>query len=487
MPVTLSRRQVLLGGGSAVVVVAGALGRGSRAAPAQGPPFAVPRSTEVDLVDHLLGRCAFGASPGDRERLRGLGATTDAAVDRWIDQQLAPGEEEPDLRRSLARLDSLGQPLGELYEWKPEVLLRELSSAALLRAVASRWQLREVMVDFWGDHLNIDASKGECAWLKAADDREVVRHHALGRFRDLIAASALSPAMLWYLDGRTNRRATASERPNENYARELLELHTLGADGGYTQTDVMEAARCLTGWTVRDRHRFRKGRVELDAALHDDGEKHVLGRRIPAGGGAQDLEALLDLVTSHPATARHVSTKLCRRFISDAPPASAVDAVATAFRTSGGDVPTTLRALLRTEAFRAPETRRAKLKRPFQLVASALRATGARTDGGAPLLEHLRHMGQSPFQYPTPEGAPDVRPAWTGTLLWRWRLAMALEQGEVTGTQIDVPRLVVRAGGIESLAAHLLGRTPDAAERVALASSPRPLALLLASPAFQRC
>ena len=483
---SLSRRQVLLGGGSAVVV-AGALGRGTRAAPAQAPLFAVPRSTQVDLVDHVLARCAFGASPGDRERVRSLAGTADAAVDRWIEQQLAPGEEEPELRRSLSRLDSLGQPLGELYEWKPEVLLRELSSAALLRAVASRWQLREVMVDFWNDHLNLDASKGECAWLKAADDREVVRRHALGRFRDLIAASALSPAMLWYLDGRTNRRATASERPNENYARELLELHTLGADGGYTQADVMEAARCLTGWTVRDRHRFRKGRVEIDPSLHDDGEKHVLGRRIPAGGGARDLDALLDVVTAHPATARHLSTKLCRRFISDAPPASAVDAVAAAFRTGGGDVPSTLRALFRTEAFRAAETRRTKLKRPFQLVASALRATGARTDAGAPLLEHLRRMGQSPFRYPTPEGAPDVGPAWTGTLLWRWRLAMALEQGEVAGTSIDVPRLVARAGGVEGLAAHLLGRTPDASERAALATSHRPLALLLASPDFQRC
>jgi len=469
------------------VAVAGALGRGSRAAPAQVAPFAVPRSTEVDLVDHVLARCAFGASPGDRERVGGLGATTDAAVDRWIDQQLAPGEEEPDLRRSLARLDSLGQPLGELYEWKPEVLLRELSSAALLRAVASRWQLREVMVDFWSDHLNIDASKGECAWLKAADDREVIRGHALGRFRDLIAASALSPAMLWYLDGRTNRSANTSERPNENYARELLELHTLGADGGYTQTDVMEAARCLTGWTVRDRHRFRKGRVEFVPALHDDGEKHVLGRRILAGGGARDLEALLDVTTSHPATARHVAMRLCRRFIADAPPPGAVDAVARAFRTSDGDVPTTLRALLRTDAFRAPEARRIKLKRPFQLVVSALRATGARTDGGAPLLEALRSMGQAPFQYPTPEGAPDVAPAWTGTLLWRWRLAMRLAEGTVPGTSVDVAALAGRAGGLGGLAAHLLGRMPDPAERAALAASSRPMALLLASPAFQRC
>ena len=482
----LSRRQLVVGAGSTVTLAVVA-GRATRAAAAPGATFAVPRSPEVDLVDHVLARCGFGAAPGERERVRNLAARSDEAVDRWINEQLAPGDEQPELRRSLGRLDSLEQPVGELYEWKPEVVLRELSSAALLRAAGSRWQLREVMVDFWSDHFNIDASKGECAWLKAADDRDVIRRHALGRFRDLVRASALSPAMLWYLDGRTNRRATASERPNENYARELLELHTLGADGGYAQTDVMEAARCLTGWTVRDRHRFRKGRVEFDPALHDDGEKHVLGGRIPAGGGARDLDALLDVATAHPATARHLATKLCRRFIGDEPPASAVDAVAVAFRNSGGDVRTTLRALFRTDSFRSPAARRTKMKRPFQLVASALRTTGARTDGGAPLLAALRSMGQSPFQYPTPEGAPDVARAWSGTLLWRWRLAMGLAEGTLSGSSLDVPGLVCRAGGIEGLAAHLLGRSPHLAERAVLARSASPLGVLLASPAFQRC
>ena len=483
----LTRRGMLVGGGAAVLSVA-ALGR--RSPPPTEPlaSFAVPERAEVDLVEHVLSRLTFGVAPGDREQLCTLAAKPVVAVDRWIDQQLeASGSEDPQLQRALGRLESIGQPLGELYEWKPEVLLQQLSTGALLRAAGSRWQLREVMVELWSDHFNVDASKGECAWLKTADDREVVRRHALGRFRDLLGASALSPAMLWYLDGRTNRRASSAERPNENYARELLELHTLGVEGGYTQTDVMEAARCLTGWTVRDRHRFRKGRVELDPALHDDGEKYLLGRRIPAGGGRQDLETLLDIVTSHPAAARHVATKLCRRFIADAPPASTVDAVAATFRTSGGDVRTTLRALFRTEAFRAPETRRMKLKRPFQLVASALRATGARSDGGLPLLEALRSMGQSPFQYPTPEGAPDVAGAWTGTLLWRWRLAMSLADGAIPGTSVDVPGLVSRSGGVEGLAAHLLGRAPDLVERAVLATSPKPLAVLLASPAFQRC
>ena len=478
----------MLVGGSAAVLSVAALGRRPVPPPEPLRTFAVPERAEVDLVEHVLSRLTFGVAPGDREQLCTLAAKPVVAVDRWIDQQLeASGSEDPQLQRALGRLESIGQPLGELYEWKPEVLLQQLSTGALLRAAGSRWQLREVMVELWSDHFNVDASKGECAWLKTADDREVVRRHALGRFRDLLGASALSPAMLWYLDGRTNRRASSAERPNENYARELLELHTLGVDGGYTQADVMEAARCLTGWTVRDRHRFRKGRVELDPALHDDGEKIVLGRRIGPGGGSRDVEALLDTVAAHPATARHVATRLCRRFIADAPPAAAVEAVAEAFRRSDGDVRTTLRTLFGTEAFRSPETRRAKLKRPFHAVASMLRATAARSDGGPALLEFLKRMGQAPFQYPTPEGAPDVAPAWSGTLLWRWRLAMALTGGELPGTSVDAERLAARTGGPVGLAAHLLGRTPDDAERSALAASPRPLALLLASPGFQRC
>jgi len=483
----LSRRGVLVAGGAAVLSVA-ARGRFGRAAAAPAPVFAVPSATEVDWVEHVLGRCTFGVAPGDRERLLALAPRTEDATDRWIDQQLAPGPDDaPELTRRLGRLTSLGQPAGELYEWKPEVLLRELSSAAVLRAAGSRWQLREVMVDVWSDHFNIDASKGECAWLKPADDREVIRRHALGRFRDLLAASALSPAMLWYLDGRANRRASDAERPNENYARELLELHTLGVDGGYSQADVMEVARCLTGWTVRDRHRFGKARVEFEPALHDDGEKRVLGRRIGPGGGPADLEALLDLVAAHHSTARHVATRLCRRFIADVPPARAIDVVAAAFQASAGDISTTLRALFRNAEFRSPAVRRAKLKRPFHAVASALRSTGARTDGGAPLLELLRSMGQTPFQYPTPEGPPDVAGSWTGTMLWRWRLALALSRGELAGTSVDVAELTAGAGGLDGLAAHLLGRRPDAKERRALSAGSGPLAVLLASPGFQRC
>jgi uncharacterized protein (DUF1800 family) len=366
------------------------------------------------------------------------------------------------------------------------VLLAELSGATLYRAVHARAQLREVVCHFWSDHFNIDISKGECAWLKTADDRDVIRRHALGRFQDLLRASAKSPAMLWYLDGRVNRKRNPAEKPNENYARELLELHTLGIDGGYTQRDVMEIARCLTGWTVRDQKGFFKGRVEFHRAQHDDGAKVVLGHELPAGGGEADLERVLTILAQHPATARHVASKLCRRFIADDAPA--LDAVASAFTSSGGDIAATLAALFRSPEFAAASARGAKLKRPFHFLASCLRATDAATDCGPRLQDFLARMGHAPFQHPTPDGYPEAASAWTGTLLWRWRLASGLARDEIAGTRIARAELEKRCGGASGMLAHLFGRAPSAIEIDTLrAAGPDALALALASPAFQRC
>lgn len=388
----------------------------------------------------------------------------------------------------LRRFPTLQEPTGELYEYKPRVLLSELVRSTILRAVLSRRQLMEVMVEFWSDHFNIDIGKGDCAWLKVADDREVIRPHALGHFCDLLRASASSPAMLWYLDGRVNRRARPEERPNENYARELLELHTLGVHGGYTQGDVMEVARCLTGWTVRPRSGFRKGQVEFHAYEHDAGAKTVLGQRIATGGSERDLHDVLDLVATHPSTSRHIATKLCRRFIADEPPETAVAAVAEGFRTSGGDIRQTLRILLTRPEF--VSARATKLKRPFHYIVSALRSTDALTDGASTLSDFLTSMGHAPFQYPTPEGYAAVAAAWERTLMWRWKFAAALAANRVEGTRIDVDELVRRAGGERSLMAHVLGRHPNATEQEAwnaMGGRASGLALLLASPAFQRC
>jgi uncharacterized protein (DUF1800 family) len=453
------------------------------------PPADVtpPPDAHLDLAAHVLNRCTFGARPGDREALLAPAATQEQAVAAWFAAQLAPATiDDAACERGVRRYETLTEPIGELFEYRERVLLHELTSATLYRAVHSRAQLREVMCHFWSDHFNIDISKGECAWLKTADDREVIRRHALGRFHDLLRASALSPAMLWYLDGRVNRKRKPEEKPNENYARELLELHTLGIDGGYTQTDVMEVARCLTGWTVRDRNGFFKGRVEFHPEQHDDGAKVVLGEKLAAGLGKEDIERVLEIVARHPASARHVAHKLCRRFIADDSPA--VEAVASAFTASGGDVAAALAALFRTDEFQAESARGTKLKRPFHFLASCLRATDAATDCGPSLTEYLSRMGHAPFQHPTPDGYPEAASAWTGTLLWRWRLAAGLAHGEVAGTRIDREQLERRCGGAAGLFAHLCGRAPSALEAQAVRDAGTDgLALSLASPAFQRC
>ena len=455
--------------------------------PPPAGPFATPEPRSADAVSHVLSRLTFGARPGDRERVAALGATPDAAVDAFIDEQLAPeGIDDARLERALRPMQVLDLPVGELYEYKAPVLLDAMTRATIVRAVRSERQLHEVMVEFWTDHFNIDVTKGDCRWLKAADDRDVIRRHALGTFPALVRASALSPAMLWYLDGRVNQRATGGGRPNENYARELLELHTLGVHGGYDQRDVMEAARALTGWTVRSKGEsaFGIGRVEFHPGLHDDGEKVVLGERLPPGLGARDVDALVHLVCAHPATARHVATRLCRRFIADPPPAPAVARVARAFSASGGDIRTTLRTLFHAPEFR--DARATRLKRPFHFIASALRATDASTDAGPALQDYLVRMGHAPYQCPTPDGYPQEAGPWLGTLLWRWNFAAALTRNHIVGTRVDVDALRERARGDERLAAHLLGRRPAPEEWRLLAGAPDPVALALASPPFQR-
>jgi uncharacterized protein (DUF1800 family) len=355
------------------------------------------------------------------------------------------------------------------------------------------------MVQFWSDHFNIDPSKGDARWLKVADDREVIRPHALGKFPEILRASALSPAMLWYLDGRVNRRARPEDKPNENYARELLELHTLGVHGGYAQQDVMEVARCLTGWSVRATDKppyFAVGKVEFHPEQHDFGAKEFLGCRIPAVSeslpkserealGRQELDRVLQIVTAHPATARHIADKLCRHFIADDPPPAAMAKVADTFRETTGDITAVLRTLFATEEFR--EARGRKFKRPFTFLVSALRATGAKTDAGLPLLDYLRRMGHAPFSYPTPEGYADKAEPWMGTLLWRWNFALALARNQIPGTSVALETLAKRAGSEEQLMAHILGRLPTVEETAAYHESEAGLALLLACPAFQYC
>ena len=440
---------------------------------------AAPSEASIDLEGHLLNRLAYGARPGDREEVKALGA------EAWIEKQLAPetiDDAACDLRAR--RFESLHASAGDIFEFKRSVVEAELLRATILRAVTSRRQLLEVMTGFWTDHFNISVGKGDCAWFKTVDDREIVRKHALGNFAAMVRASALSPAMLVYLDGATNRKADGREKPNENYARELLELHTLGVHGGYTQKDVMEAARCLTGWSVKGG--WNRGKVVFDRDAHDDGAKAVLGTVIPAGQGERDLDVLLEAVVRHPATAKHVAWKLCRRFIADEPPAGAVERVAAALRASNFEIKPALRALFGSREFRA--ARGTRLKRPFHFVVSALRAIDADTDGGQAIQNRLHRMGQAPFQYPTPDGYPEEPTPWLGTLLWRWNFALELASNRLPGTQAEMKELSGRFNDRPALAAHLLGRaaTDEELGLVRDVAGEQAVALLLASPSFQR-
>jgi uncharacterized protein (DUF1800 family) len=438
-----------------------------------------PGGDAIDLPTHVLNRLTFGPRPGEHHRIASMG------VDAFIEEQLAPAS--IDDRRcgwKTAELERINQPRAELYNEDPRLLLHELTRDRLLRAVYSKRQLQEVMVDFWSDHFNIAVNKGDCRWMHVADEREVVRPHALGNFRDLVKASALSPAMLVYLDGHDNKVVHPGDRPNENYARELLELHTLGVHGGYTQQDVMEAARCLSGWTYGHKPlRLLVSVVEFDAARHDDGEKMVLGARIAPGGGAKDLDDVIDLACRHPSTARHIASKLCRLFIADPPPPGAVDQAATTFGRTGGDIREVLRAIFASEAFRSH--RGGLFKRPQRFVVSALRAVGARTDAGEAVQRYLERMGHAPFGYPTPDGYPLHMTPWLGTLLWRWKFVLDLAGDRLAGTSADFNGLTAEMGGADAAAAHVLGRSPTALERQALGATSQPVALALAGPAFQ--
>jgi len=455
-------------------------------------PLTPPAAAEIDPVAHALNRWTFGPGPGDYARVTALG------VDAFLEEQLAPEKIDDGLcDRALARFaDCWREQLGEAYDEDAEVLPPMLRRVALLRATYSERQLFEVMSEFWSDHFNIDPGKGDCRYTKFADDHDVIRAHALGNFREMLRASALSPAMLWYLDGRANVKRTPAEKPNENYARELMELHTLGVHGGYTQHDVMEVARCLTGWTILAKKDdgfsgkllspFKdRARVAFRKEAHDDGAKQVLGRDVPAGLGEGDLDRVIGIVATHPSTAQFIATKLCVRFIGDEPPPAAVEVVAQAFTRSSGDIKTMLRALFATPEFRASAG--AKFKRPFHFVVSALRATNAQTDADRGLLSYLEKMGHVPFRYPTPDGYPARAQHWHATLLWRWKFALALANNRINGTHIERRELVAQIGGEAAVAATLLNRQPGAEERDALVKSGDSVALLLASPAFQHC
>jgi len=433
--------------------------------------FALP-DAPVDAGYRLLHRAGFGPRPGELTAYAQDGHA--ATVERLISAEVP---EAPTLVAQVRHLDVFQADSMELRDMPEDAVLRQLQQATVLRAVYGQNPLRERLADFWTNHFNIYGRKGLAAWRKPRDEESVVRKHALGKFPEMLRASAESPAMVAYLDTRVNVR----EQPNENYARELLELHTLGVDGGYTQRDIQEIARCFTGWTLEDRFLRPHGHLRFVPERHDNGEKLVLGRRIPAGGGVNDADRVIEIVCAHPATAKFLARKLSGYFLGDSFPEIERE-VAAVYERTGGDIRAMMRPLLAEPAMREAKP---ILKRPLDLVASSLRALDASTDGGRPLLDHLKAMGQPLYEWPMPDGYPVEARAWSGSMLPRWNYAFALANGEVAGTRPRIDGL-----DVELLFGALMGRRPAPRDRtlttaMGKATMTEAAALAIAAPDFQ--
>jgi uncharacterized protein (DUF1800 family) len=577
---------------------------------ARGQEEIAPSATPQDEIVHVLNRITFGPHPGDVERVEQMGlqnfiqqqlhpeSIDDSAVDQKLQsfvtlnltneelltlyqeekkksilKQKEVGKSPEEVQALMAeekKFDSTGtldmETVRERLQKVKQSPTGELSEAKLIRAVDSQRQLQEVLVDFWTNHFNIDMHKGLCKVLKITDDRDVIRPNVFGHFRDLLEASAKSPAMLHYLDNALNSKptpgsssdqatpvATATEAMqmtaqeeapapkkkkskraggiNENYAREIMELHTLGVDGGYTQQDVQEVARCFTGWTI-DHY----GGFKFDESRHDDGSKVVLGHRIPAHGGIRDGEKVLDILSSSPATAHHIAYELCQRFVSDTPPDSVVDRTARVFQDTDGDLRKVVASILASPEFLSPSSFGAKIKSPLEYTVSAVRATASilvppdnSPEGRKrPQLEgeimngkgshqhlgkneslnyHIYALGEPLFNCIPPTGYGETSGKWVspGALIERLNFAMALAAQQVTDVRFDPKNVIGNAdldhpeevlehcvsallpGGISNSTRNVLMSAAVPATGDSKTINPSKLiALILGSPEFQR-
>lgn len=403
----------------------------------------------------------------------------------------------------------------------------QLQSARVARAVSSNRQLEEVMTDFWLNHFNIFAMKGPAGPFYAATyESEVIRPNSLGKFRDLLGAVAKSPAMLFYLDnarsmadssrprlasmarggklngadatakrrGQAKRNAARGQTElqqrikqrrngglNENYGRELMELHTLGVDGGYTQQDVINVARALTGWTIKPPQ--TGGGFVFRPEMHDAGEKIVLGRKLASGRGIQDGEDVLDIVARHPATARHIATKLARRFISDNPPKAIVDQAAAVFLRTDGDIREVVRTIITSNEFFAQQAFRSKVKSPFEVVVSAMRALNAQPDATPRTAQAVAYLGQPIYGHQAPNGYPETGESWmnTGAILNRINFGMTVAANRIPGASVNaIPGLdslrdAPRTRQVDAVVAMLLNGSASPDTRAVLLSGENPL------------
>src|SRR5881275_2553245 len=495
------------------------------AAPLQSPGgrALTPRDSAV----HTLNRLAYGPRPGEIERVARAG------VLRWSDAQLTPDKiDDKHLARREREFDVLKYDRGDLARLYAEVqrarqerkrmgdtaadkpddspvavkgrrFAAQVQQLAVVRAALSQRQLYEVMVDFWTNHFNIYFAKGADRFLTPDYIEHTIRPRAMGKFEDLLIATAKSPAMLFYLDNwesvapgsappaalRVRARPLVGRRPglfgpvrdparqdsqrqravermpkgiNENYARELLELHTLGVDGGYTQQDVINVARIFTGWSIRRPQ--QGGDFEFHDWAHDYGEKVVMGVTFPAGHGRDEGVRLLKLLANHPATMHHVSRQLCQRFVNDDPPDGCVDDAVAAWKRSDGDIREVLRAIFHGPDFWAPENVRAKVKSPFEFVASAARAVGAEPVTSPRLAQVVARLGEPLYLHVAPDGYPEREAAWvnSGALLDRMNAAVALAAGKLQGVTVVLDSLVATGDAdqlIDAVNEKILGGT----------------------------
>lgn len=374
-----------------------------------------------------------------------------------------------------------------------QIIPFDLNEAKLMRAIYSNRQLAELMADFWYNHFNVFLDKGADRTMVTSYEREAIRPNVFGKFRDLLQATAQSPAMLFYLDNwesvaadTGNQGAKRKRGLNENYARELLELHTLGVDGGYTQQDIIEVARCFTGWTIRAPR--QGGDFFYNDRVHDKGAKVVLGVTIAAGGGKEDAEKVLDILAKHPSTARFISRKLAMRFVADDPPLALIDRMAKTFEATGGDIREVMKSMIGSPEFYSQGAFRAKIKTPFEMTVSAVRAMDANVDSAAVIAQRLNDLGEPLYRKIEPTGYPSKNSEWmnSSALLGRMNFALALTQGKIAGVSVPPDRFGKPVLSVplstttkDTIAKALEGQTEQ--QQPALAAG-----LLLGSPEFQR-
>lgn len=386
------------------------------------------------VIVKLLRRTSYGVTPDSLAYASALG------FDAYLEEQLNPDSlTDAAFDEQFARLVPTPQiqnfSFAELYQRNREYLCRlELLDTTLLRAIYSRKQLYARMVEFWHDHFNLDSNVLYGGYFQAIKDRDVIRPYALGNFGDLLVSAATNSGMLTYLTNVTN----TWELPNENFARELMELHTLGVNGGYTQNDVINVSRAFTGWSMqRANDPVNGGAFWFNELYHDYDEKRVLGHDFPAGRGIEDGLEVLQIVAEHPATATHIARKLCKWFLEENPRESVVQYAALRFRQTRGDIKAVLRAILTPANLYAAAP---KLKRPFHLVVSGARAVQPTIADPWFLRAATKECGHPVFEWGPPNGFPDTIQYWGGAQMARWNYGCTLGENAILGLQSDASR-----------------------------------------------